>query len=90
MKQFYAFFLSICFAFSAFGQYDNATIRSLADADLEPFYHGVASGDPTSSSVILWTRVTPEVDGPIDVSWIISTNRDFSDTTSFGVFTTNA
>lgn len=25
-----------------------------------PFYHGVASGDPDSESVVLWTRVTPE------------------------------
>ncbi|RPI67125.1 MAG: hypothetical protein EHM43_09765, partial [Ignavibacteriae bacterium] len=30
------------------------------DPKLKPFYHGVASGDPTSNSVILWTRVTPE------------------------------
>jgi alkaline phosphatase D len=27
------------------------------------FSHGVASGDPLSDSVILWTRVTPEQDG---------------------------
>ena len=26
------------------------------------FQHGVASGDPTTHSVILWTRVTPSVD----------------------------
>lgn len=30
------------------------------DPKLKPFYHGVASGDPTSSSVVIWTRVTPE------------------------------
>lgn len=27
---------------------------------LAPFYHGVASGDPTENSVILWTRLTTE------------------------------
>ncbi len=27
---------------------------------LEPFYHGVASGDPTESSVILWTRISTD------------------------------
>lgn len=27
---------------------------------LKPFYHGVASGDPTTTSVIIWTRITPE------------------------------
>ena len=25
-----------------------------------PFMHGVASGDPLPTSVILWTRVTPQ------------------------------
>lgn len=30
------------------------------DPKLKPFYHGVASGDPTSNSVIIWTRITPE------------------------------
>ena len=34
--------------------------RSVIDADLRPFYHGVASGDPTDSSVMIWTRVTPD------------------------------
>ncbi len=27
---------------------------------LAPFYHGVASGDPTETSVILWTRLTTD------------------------------
>ncbi len=31
---------------------------------LKPFYHGVASGDPLSDRVIIWTRLTP------DTSWI--------------------
>jgi len=40
---------------------------------LEPFYHGVASGDPTSSAVILWTRVTPRnADTSIDVRWVVA------------------
>lgn len=30
------------------------------DPALKPFYHGVASGDPTTTSVIIWTRVTPD------------------------------
>ena len=30
------------------------------DANLKPFYHGVASGDPLADAVIIWTRVTPE------------------------------
>jgi alkaline phosphatase D len=32
------------------------------------FRHGVASGDPTADSVVLWTRVG-DADGPVDVGW---------------------
>ncbi len=39
-------------------------------ADLYPFYHGVASGDPLTDRVIIWTRVSPdEVLDDIDVEW---------------------
>jgi alkaline phosphatase D len=34
------------------------------------FQHGVASGDPTQTSVILWTRITPEgAGGQIPYTW---------------------
>ena len=36
------------------------------------FGHGVASGDPTQTAVIIWTRVTPEADGPVPVTWSVS------------------
>ena len=26
------------------------------------FQHGIASGDPTQTSVLIWTRVTPEAE----------------------------
>ena len=35
-------------------------VSALYDSTLKPFYHGVASGDPASDGVLLWTRVTPE------------------------------
>ena len=44
---------------------------------LQPFFHGVASGDPTANSVILWTRVTPEEPGPVEVSFTVSATLDF-------------
>lgn len=56
-----------------------------------PFYHGVASGDPTQTSVILWTRLTPaEVEKEftpthIPVQWYISKSADpatFADATN--------
>jgi len=71
-------------------QPDNAAIRSLADVDLKPFYHGVSSGDPTSNSVIIWTRVTPEVDGPVVVTWRVATDAEFTDTLQEGTIITDA
>lgn len=43
---------------------------------LAPFYHGVASGDPMSDKVIVWTRVTPDTisNAPIVVSWQMATD----------------
>lgn len=44
---------------------------SSIESCLAPFYHGVASGDPMSDRVIIWTRVTPDTvsSDPILVSW---------------------
>ncbi len=46
----------------------------------QPFLHGVASGDPTSDSVVLWTRVTPEAGsvGAMPVVWEIADDPDFA------------
>lgn len=43
-----------------------------------PFYHGVASGDPTPESVIIWTKVTPDHAGEIEVLWEMATDSLFS------------
>ena len=42
------------------------------EENLKPFYHGVASGDPLTDSVIIWTRVTPESDSEVEVKWRIA------------------
>jgi alkaline phosphatase D len=43
------------------------------------FKHGVASGDPLTDRVMLWTRVTPpptrSATGPIDVQWVIASDE---------------
>ncbi|MEQ9315300.1 MAG: alkaline phosphatase D family protein [Henriciella sp.] len=49
------------------------------------FSHGVASGDPLSDRVILWTRVTPddeEATAPIPVSLIIARDKAMTDIVS--------
>ncbi|HEX4872371.1 MAG TPA: alkaline phosphatase D family protein [Nevskiaceae bacterium] len=44
------------------------------------FLHGVASGDPLTDRVILWTRVTPEAGSlaPVAVDWVVSLAPDLS------------
>lgn len=43
---------------------------------------GVASGDPTATSVILWTKFTSRTPTqPADLTWYISTRNDLSDAT---------
>ncbi|TSJ46773.1 alkaline phosphatase D family protein [Fluviicola chungangensis] len=50
------------------------------NACLKPFYHGVASGDPLSDRVILWTRITPENGSnlPQIVEWKIAKDTLFT------------
>ena len=56
-----------------------------ADAAAGPFQHGVASGDPLSDAVVIWTRVTPTASatpgsgrGPATtVTWQVATDPSF-------------
>ena len=41
------------------------------------FNHGVASGDPTNTNVIIWTRVTKVSNKSINVNWEISDDINF-------------
>ncbi|MBI1250699.1 MAG: alkaline phosphatase [Alphaproteobacteria bacterium] len=43
------------------------------------FAHGVASGDPQTDRVIIWTRVTPQTEGSVPVRWIVARNRGLSE-----------
>jgi len=59
--------------------------------DLQPFYHGVASGDPLADRVIIWTRVTPENnETTIDVQWRVATDIEFTNVVLQGATTTDA
>ncbi|EGQ8010354.1 alkaline phosphatase D family protein [Vibrio parahaemolyticus] len=52
------------------------------------FEHGVASGDPTQTQVIIWTRVTTTA-SYVDVSWQVASDMEFSNVVQSGVFTTD-
>ena len=62
------------------------------------FMHGIASGDPTPESVILWTRVTVSPDAmpgtgigeDAEVTWEVSDTRDFARVVRSGTATATA
>jgi alkaline phosphatase D len=64
------------------GQSDSLAVR---------FSHGVASGDPLTDRVILWTRVTPENTGEereINIHWHVANDREMQDIVVAGIATT--
>jgi len=54
------------------------------------FDHGVASGDPLTDRVILWTRVTTDAITPVRVNWVMSKATDLSAPVVNGSFVTAA
>ena len=54
------------------------------------FEHGVASGDPQSDRVILWTRVTPSINAPVWVVWQVFADQALSNQVAAGGVQTSA
>lgn len=54
------------------------------------FGHGVASGDPLADRVILWTRVTQDDSGSVDVGWEVASDALFADVVASGIAFTSA
>lgn len=50
------------------------------------FRHGIASGDPDATSVVLWTRVTAA--GEIDVQWELAADAGFARIVARGTYPT--
>jgi len=48
------------------------------------FRHSVASGDPLQDRVMLWTRVTTDIDGPVEVVWRMARDEGMRDLVSSG------
>lgn len=68
------------------------TFKYSAQAET-PFLHGVASGDPLTDSVILWTRVTQsgaDAGKPVNVQWTMFEDEEFTTVVQKGVFKTDA
>lgn len=67
------------------------TARSGFDPALKPFYHGVASGDPGTSSVVLWTRITPDAgQNTLSGNWYLALDTAFSQPVQNGSWSTDA
>jgi alkaline phosphatase D len=68
---------------------------SMDDGQAISFRHGVASGDPQSDRVILWTRITPRRaekagDAGIAVRWQMATDPAMQMVVANGIFSTSA
>lgn len=65
-------------------------VDPLADREMVDFGHGVASGDPLSDRVILWTRISPEINAPVAVTWRICEDMQMQQEVNTGTFTTDS
>lgn len=80
----------------------STTTEPLRQPDLggDPFTLGVASGDPATTSVVLWTRLAPEPtaddggagmpDDDVPVAWEVAADEGFADVVASGAFTAEA
>jgi len=75
----------------------NSDNNATSDATNQPttlriaFNHGVASGDPLATSVIIWTRVThlEALQGDIEVAFEVATDKTFANLVHNGIYTSN-
>jgi alkaline phosphatase D len=80
-------FLGASAALTAAASLGGPTARA-ESSNATVFAHGVASGDPLSDRVILWTRLTPRKTGkPIPVRWVIARDQHLRDIVNEGVVT---
>lgn len=85
MKQFAAL-LVFSLQFTAFSQTSVSPLECVSH-----FYHGVASGDPLTDAVIIWTRITPEdFNSPVVVSYKMATDTAMTNIVSQGSLITDA
>ena len=78
------------FAISYFATIYSQTSVSPVEC-IAPFYHGVASGDPLSDRVIIWTRITPQDFGQSLVgTYHMATDDQFQNIVATGTYTTDS
>ncbi len=90
MKKISLFIVFVFLFCASYAQLPPMPPRPSVNTALAPFYHGVASGDPLSDRVIIWTRVTPTVVGSISVTWQMATDTVFAHVINSGTVTTDS
>jgi alkaline phosphatase D len=90
MKQYLFFLFGLLFLAVACQKpiFDDGTSQYWK-ASQAPFYHGVASGDPLSDAVIIWTRVTPDFKQKVTGSWSMALDKNMERVVKTGAFTTD-
>lgn len=64
----------ICLCFNSIAQVFDSTLIPLLDKSTVPFAFGVASGDPQTNSVILWTKLHLQEPANEPIKWEIATD----------------
>jgi alkaline phosphatase D len=83
------FLFTIAITLCTANLYSQSSISPLACVD--HFYHGVASGDPLTDAVIIWTRITPDdFSAPVVVSYKVALDTGMVNVVSQGSVMTDA
>ena len=64
--------------------------RIYGDSLHAPFYYGVASAEPKTDRVMIWTKIAEPVTNTANISWEISENEDMSNIINSGSFTVDS
>jgi alkaline phosphatase D len=59
------------------GSDDGSAEGTVPNPEVGSFLHGVASGDPLSDRVMLWTRVSVAAPGALTVTWEVASDANF-------------
>lgn len=83
MKKFFTLLFLLSAAFSGHAQV-------VLNPALAPFYHGVASGDPSTNGFLIWTRVTDSTGLDVNLNWRVATDSLFVNVVQSGTATATA
>lgn len=85
----FLFTVSCLFSVHLLAQTTYPNDRSVLDSTIQPFYHGVASGDPLQDKVIIWTRVTTD-SAIVGVKWRVALDTNMNVVVAQGTTNTDA